>query len=206
MWWSVTLEFLIKIFKWCYISLVFPLLITSVTTLFLSVINKHLSCCACYMFPWPQNSLCPYLHSWSFVNPLKLKVMCYHFQVFPFYFMIPVYIQIMSLLVPVFNESIQFIIKHFVVDGALYIPVKLKDMWADSILFFFFQPGKDSVILPASIGCRLVFIPLFMLCNVHPRAHLPVVFYHDCFFILFMILFAFSNGYLASLCMCYGPR
>lgn len=137
MWWSVTLEFLIKIFKWCYISLVFPLLITSVTTLFLSVINKHLSCCACYMFPWPQNSLCPYLHSWSFVNPLKLKVMCYHFQVFPFYFMIPVYIQIMSLLVPVFNESIQFIIKHFVVDGALYIPVKLKDMWADSILFFF---------------------------------------------------------------------
>lgn len=136
MWWSVTLEFLIKIFIWCYISLVFPLLITSVTTLFLSVINKHLSCCACYMFPWPQNSLCPYLHSWSFVNPLKLKVMCYHFQVFPFYFMIPVYIQIMSLLVPVFNESIQFIIKHFVVDGALYIPVKLKDMWADSILFF----------------------------------------------------------------------
>lgn len=154
-------------------------------------------------FPWFHNSLCPYLHSWSFVNPLKLKVMCYHFQLFPFYFMIPAYIQIMSLLVPVFNESIQFIIKHFVVDGALF---QLNWKTCELIVFFFFQPGKDSVILPASIGCRLVFIPLFMLCNVHPRAHLPVVFHHDCFFILFMILFAFSNGYLASLCMCYGPK
>uniref|UniRef100_A0A3B4VIC6 Solute carrier family 29 member 1 (Augustine blood group) n=1 Tax=Seriola dumerili TaxID=41447 RepID=A0A3B4VIC6_SERDU len=67
-------------------------------------------------------------------------------------------------------------------------------------------PQKDSVLLPVSIVCRLVFIPLFMLCNVQPRLHLPVFFYHDGFFIVFMIIFAFSNGYLASLCMCYGPK
>ncbi|KAG7217974.1 hypothetical protein INR49_020740 [Caranx melampygus] len=54
--------------------------------------------------------------------------------------------------------------------------------------------------------CRLVFIPLFMLCNVQPRLHLPIFFHHDGFFIVFMIVFAFSNGYLASLCMCYGPK
>ncbi|XP_041838524.1 equilibrative nucleoside transporter 1-like [Melanotaenia boesemani] len=67
-------------------------------------------------------------------------------------------------------------------------------------------PGKDSLILPVSIVCRLVFVPLFMMCNVQPRFHLPVFFDHDSFFIIFMILFAFSNGYLASLCMCYGPK
>uniref|UniRef100_UPI0037E9B5A5 equilibrative nucleoside transporter 1-like isoform X2 n=1 Tax=Semicossyphus pulcher TaxID=241346 RepID=UPI0037E9B5A5 len=67
-------------------------------------------------------------------------------------------------------------------------------------------PPKDSVLLPVSIVCRLVFIPLFMLCNVQPRFHLPVFFHHDGWFIFFMILFAFSNGYLASLCMCYGPK
>ncbi|XP_078805568.1 equilibrative nucleoside transporter 1-like isoform X1 [Oryzias latipes] len=67
-------------------------------------------------------------------------------------------------------------------------------------------PGKDSLILPVFVLCRMVFIPLFMLCNVEPRFHLPVFFHHDGFFIIFMILFAFSNGYLASLCMCYGPK
>ncbi|XP_071328363.1 equilibrative nucleoside transporter 1-like isoform X2 [Trachinotus anak] len=67
-------------------------------------------------------------------------------------------------------------------------------------------PQKDSVLLPISIVCRLVFIPLFMLCNVQPRLHLPILFHHDGFFIIFMIVFAFSNGYLASLCMCYGPK
>ncbi|KAM9733739.1 equilibrative nucleoside transporter 1-like [Menidia menidia] len=67
-------------------------------------------------------------------------------------------------------------------------------------------PSKESVILPVSILCRVVFIPLFMLCNVQPRFNLPVYFHHDGFFIVFMVLFAFSNGYLASLCMCYGPK
>uniref|UniRef100_A0A8C7XV13 Solute carrier family 29 member 1b n=1 Tax=Oryzias sinensis TaxID=183150 RepID=A0A8C7XV13_9TELE len=67
-------------------------------------------------------------------------------------------------------------------------------------------PGKDSLILPVFVLCRMVFIPLFMFCNVEPRFHLPVFFHHDGFFIIFMILFAFSNGYLASLCMCYGPK
>ncbi|XP_056136594.1 equilibrative nucleoside transporter 1-like [Lampris incognitus] len=67
-------------------------------------------------------------------------------------------------------------------------------------------PGKDSCVLPVSILARLLFVPLFMLCNVQPRSSLPVYFQHDAWFILFMLLFASSNGYLASLCMCYGPK
>lgn len=67
-------------------------------------------------------------------------------------------------------------------------------------------PGQDSKLLPILLLCRIVFVPLFMLCNVQPRYYLPVFFHHDAWFIIFMILFAFSNGYLASLCMCFGPK
>uniref|UniRef100_A0A671YIJ6 Solute carrier family 29 member 1a n=1 Tax=Sparus aurata TaxID=8175 RepID=A0A671YIJ6_SPAAU len=67
-------------------------------------------------------------------------------------------------------------------------------------------PGKDSFWLPVLVGLRVVFIPLFMLCNVQPRYYLPVWFSHDALYIIFMIFFSFSNGYLASLCMCFGPK
>lgn len=67
-------------------------------------------------------------------------------------------------------------------------------------------PGKDSILLPVFCALRVIFIPLFMLCNVQPREHLPVLFFHDAWYIIFMIFFSFSNGYLASLCMCYGPK
>ncbi|NXA19967.1 S29A1 protein, partial [Ibidorhyncha struthersii] len=67
-------------------------------------------------------------------------------------------------------------------------------------------PGKDSCLLPVMVGLRIIFIPLFMLCNVQPRDYLPVIFSHDAWYIIFMIFFSISNGYLASLCMCFGPK
>ena len=50
---------------------------------------------------------------------------------------------------------------------------------------------------------RVVFIPLFLLCKVG-SSQLPVVFNSDACSILFMILFALSNGYVASCCMMLG--
>uniref|UniRef100_I3IWS9 Solute carrier family 29 member 1a n=1 Tax=Oreochromis niloticus TaxID=8128 RepID=I3IWS9_ORENI len=68
-------------------------------------------------------------------------------------------------------------------------------------------PGKDSIWLPILVGLRVVFIPLFMLCNVQPRVISQTVWFsHDAWYIIFMIFFSFSNGYLASLCMCFGPK
>ncbi|GAA6225625.1 equilibrative nucleoside transporter 1-like [Lates japonicus] len=93
-----------------------------------------------------------------------------------------------------------------------FIPVScfllfnLCDWGGRSLTAILMWPKKDSVLLPVFIVCRLVFVPLFMLCNVQPRLQLPVFFLHDGIFIAFMIVFAFSNGYLASLCMCYGPK
>ncbi|XP_034544684.1 equilibrative nucleoside transporter 2-like [Notolabrus celidotus] len=66
-------------------------------------------------------------------------------------------------------------------------------------------PSKDSVLFPAAVLSRLVFIPLLMLCNVQ-NSKLPVFFSHDFAFVVIMALFSFSNGYLASLCMAYAPQ
>ncbi|XP_042338458.1 equilibrative nucleoside transporter 2-like [Plectropomus leopardus] len=66
-------------------------------------------------------------------------------------------------------------------------------------------PAKDSALFPAAVASRLVFIPLLMLCNVQ-NSKLTVLFSHDGAFVTIVALFAFSNGYLASLCMAYAPQ
>nr|XP_057915169.1 equilibrative nucleoside transporter 1-like [Doryrhamphus excisus]XP_057915170.1 equilibrative nucleoside transporter 1-like [Doryrhamphus excisus]XP_057915171.1 equilibrative nucleoside transporter 1-like [Doryrhamphus excisus]XP_057915172.1 equilibrative nucleoside transporter 1-like [Doryrhamphus excisus]XP_057915173.1 equilibrative nucleoside transporter 1-like [Doryrhamphus excisus] len=79
--------------------------------------------------------------------------------------------------------------------------------WAGrSLTAFCMWPSEDSKWLPVLVALRVVFVPLFMLCNVQPRHYLPVLFAHDAWYMVFMILFSFSNGYLASLCMCFGPK
>lgn len=95
---------------------------------------------------------------------------------------------------------------QFFIPVSCFLLFNLCDWAGRSLTAFCMWPRKDSMVLPVSILCRLIFVPLFMLCNVHPRLHLPIFFHHDGWFIFFIILFAFSNGYLASLCMCFGPK
>nr|XP_057928938.1 equilibrative nucleoside transporter 2-like [Doryrhamphus excisus]XP_057928948.1 equilibrative nucleoside transporter 2-like [Doryrhamphus excisus]XP_057928956.1 equilibrative nucleoside transporter 2-like [Doryrhamphus excisus] len=66
-------------------------------------------------------------------------------------------------------------------------------------------PSKDSWLFPAAVASRLVFVPLLMTCNI-PNSKLSILFHHDAAFATIMALFAFSNGYLASLCMAYAPQ
>ena len=51
---------------------------------------------------------------------------------------------------------------------------------------------------------RLVFFPAFMLCNVSGSV-LPVVFTHDFWPYLFMLLFSYSAGVLATMSMMIAP-
>lgn len=44
-----------------------------------------------------------------------------------------------------------------------------------------------------------------MFCNVQPRNNLNVYFDNDIAPAVIMVLFAFTNGYLSTLCMMYGP-
>ncbi|CAJ1052777.1 equilibrative nucleoside transporter 1-like isoform X1 [Xyrichtys novacula] len=95
---------------------------------------------------------------------------------------------------------------QYFIPVSCFLLFNLCDWTGRSLTAVCMWPQRDSMLLHVLILGRIVFIPLFMLCNVQPRLQLPVFFHHDGIFIVFMILFAFSNGYLASLCMCYGPK
>ncbi|KAK5643124.1 hypothetical protein RI129_006969 [Pyrocoelia pectoralis] len=66
-------------------------------------------------------------------------------------------------------------------------------------------PKKGSLLLALCV-IRLGFIPLFLLCNVQPRQHLPVIFNRDYYYVIIMVLFSISNGYLGNLAMMCAPR
>lgn len=53
---------------------------------------------------------------------------------------------------------------------------------------------------------RGAWIPLFMLCNAQPRDSLPVYFDSDVVYILLMVVFAVSNGYLANMGLMCAPK
>uniref|UniRef100_A0A3Q2YZ36 Solute carrier family 29 member 3 n=1 Tax=Hippocampus comes TaxID=109280 RepID=A0A3Q2YZ36_HIPCM len=68
-------------------------------------------------------------------------------------------------------------------------------------------PGPTSRLLPVLVVCRSVLVPLIIFCNYQPRDHLHVVlFTHDVYPIVFNSLLGFSNGYLGTLPMIYGPK
>jgi len=71
------------------------------------------------------------------------------------------------------------------------------------------RPGKvGAAIVLASSLLRFAFIPLFLMCNVNPqkRPEFPVVFESDAAYIVIMILFSVSNGYIASISMMSAPQ
>ncbi|NXV41506.1 S29A3 protein, partial [Uria aalge] len=68
-------------------------------------------------------------------------------------------------------------------------------------------PGPKSKLLPALVLLRTVFLPLFILSNYQPRAHIrTVVFNRDVYPVVFTALLGLSNGYLGTLVIVYGPK
>lgn len=96
--------------------------------------------------------------------------------------------------------------RDYFIPVSCFLVFNIFDWLGRSLTAVFMWPGKDSRWLPSLVVARLVFVPLLLLCNVKPRRYMSVFFEHDAWYILFMAAFAFSNGYLASLCMCFGPK
>lgn len=67
-------------------------------------------------------------------------------------------------------------------------------------------PKLGSRLLPFLSALRVIFIPLFLFCNIQPRNDIPVVFNHDAWPIVFMLGFAITNGYLGTISMMHGPQ
>ncbi|XP_013178371.1 PREDICTED: equilibrative nucleoside transporter 1 [Papilio xuthus] len=70
---------------------------------------------------------------------------------------------------------------------------------------FLLRPNNQWLIAVASV-LRVIGVPMLMLCNAQPRKHLPVLFLWDYEYIIIMILFAFSNGYLTNIVMINATR
>ncbi|KFQ31978.1 Equilibrative nucleoside transporter 3, partial [Mesitornis unicolor] len=68
-------------------------------------------------------------------------------------------------------------------------------------------PGPKSKLLPVLVLLRTIFLPLFILSNYQPRAHIQmVVFNRDIYPVVFTLLLGLSNGYLGTLVIIYGPK
>jgi len=71
------------------------------------------------------------------------------------------------------------------------------------------KPGKVGSFITLFLSiARFVFIPLFLFCNIRPadRGLTFVAFESDIVYIIIMLLFSASNGYIGSICMICGPQ
>ncbi|XP_072101610.1 equilibrative nucleoside transporter 1-like [Mobula birostris] len=95
--------------------------------------------------------------------------------------------------------------KEYFTPVACFLLFNIMDWLGRSITAVYMWPRRRVPLL-VMVLLRVAFIPLFVFCNVKEQLHGFAVFQHDGWYILFMILFAFSNGYLVTLCMCYAPK
>ena len=64
--------------------------------------------------------------------------------------------------------------------------------------------GQISLLVATLL--RLAFIPLFMFCNVSVNNRkTEVLIESDAAYILFMLVFGISNGYIGNIAMMFGP-
>ncbi|XP_050696084.1 equilibrative nucleoside transporter 1-like isoform X3 [Eriocheir sinensis] len=63
-------------------------------------------------------------------------------------------------------------------------------------------PGPKGWPLHVAGACRVVFIPLLMLCHGDNKTF-PTVFDHDVYYIIFNLLFSMTNGYIITLTFIY---
>ncbi|KDR21110.1 equilibrative nucleoside transporter 1 [Zootermopsis nevadensis] len=68
------------------------------------------------------------------------------------------------------------------------------------------RPRNKSWVVALLSILRVVFIPLLLLCNAQPRHHLPVLMNSDLHYIVIIVLFALSNGYLANITLICVPK
>lgn len=95
--------------------------------------------------------------------------------------------------------------KTYFVPVSCFLLFNVGDLLGRTVAGFCQWPRQKSALLPVLSLLRVVFIPVFLLCNVRPRHHLPYLIHNDYVPLVSMVVFAFSNGYLGTLCMMYGP-
>ena len=72
---------------------------------------------------------------------------------------------------------------------------------------WFKMPGKWKYLLLVFTVLRVLFVLLFLMCNVQPRSDDFIVYLNsDIFPIIITVIFGLSNGFFASLAMVSAPQ
>uniref|UniRef100_A0A667XZ72 Solute carrier family 29 member 2 n=1 Tax=Myripristis murdjan TaxID=586833 RepID=A0A667XZ72_9TELE len=96
--------------------------------------------------------------------------------------------------------------ERFFISVCCFLMFNINDWLGRTVTTWIQWPRKDSLLFPALVVSRVVFIPLLMLCNVQSRSFLPVYFPHDAVFAVIMVFFSLSSGYFVCLSMSYAPQ
>ncbi|GIY60233.1 hypothetical protein CEXT_562471 [Caerostris extrusa] len=97
-------------------------------------------------------------------------------------------------------------------NGRLFIPVtcfllfNISDFCGRIVGGWLPIPHSKRIHLLAFCALRIIFFPLIMLCNLNPRYHLPVLFSSDIYYISFMTMLGFTNGYFVAVAMVVGIK
>ncbi|CAL8241449.1 unnamed protein product [Merluccius merluccius] len=96
--------------------------------------------------------------------------------------------------------------ERYFISVCCFLVFNLNDWLGRTVTTWIQWPGKESPLFPVLVVCRVLLVPLLMLCNVQKRWLLPVYFTHDAVFTAIMSLFAASSGYFVCLSMTYAPQ
>ncbi|KAK2560587.1 Equilibrative nucleoside transporter 3 [Acropora cervicornis] len=100
---------------------------------------------------------------------------------------------------------VKYINKYFV-PVSCFLLFNVGDFVGRLMASFVQWPRRDGILLTVFCVIRTVFLPLFVFCNALPRKQKHLSYFTEDYYpMVFMGLFAISNGYLGSLCMMYGP-
>ncbi|XP_053548003.1 equilibrative nucleoside transporter 3 [Bombina bombina] len=126
------------------------------------------------------------------------------------------YVFFISIIIfPTISASIESVDKYSGSDWTLkyftpltcFLMYNFADFCGRQITTWIQSPGPNSKLLPALVLLRTLFIPMFMFSNYQPRKHIyKVIFQSDVYPVIFISLLGFSNGYLGTLSMVYGPK
>ncbi|XP_022254302.1 equilibrative nucleoside transporter 3-like [Limulus polyphemus] len=100
----------------------------------------------------------------------------------------------------------QFYMRRFFIPVTSFLLFNIGDFSGRIIGGWLTIPPKFRLTLLSLTCLRVAFVPLFMLCNAHPRNNLPVIFDSDVYYISFVAVFSVTNGYFFSNAMMHAPK
>lgn len=101
---------------------------------------------------------------------------------------------------------------HTIWTGRLFLPLacfllfNASDLVSRLVALRIPIPSRYKYVTLLLTLLRVVFVPLLMLCNAHPRKHLPIIFDSDVQFIVLIVFFGLTGGYLCTIILTQGPK